>query len=91
MGNVIDTLNDNQLVTHYLMSCYLYYELDKQVYTDDQFDQLAKRLLRQWDNVQHMHKHLITKGDLEAGTGYAIKYPERVKGGARAWYKLNKK
>jgi len=88
---MIDTLTDKQLVTHYLMSCYLYYELDQQVYSDDQFDQLAKRLLRQWDSVEHMHKHLITKGDLEAGTGYAIKYPNMVKGGAKTWYELNKK
>lgn len=88
---MIDTLKNSQLVPHFLMSCYLYYELDKQVYTDDQFDQLAHRLLDQWDSVDHMHKHLITRADLEAGTGYAITYPNMVKNGAQAWYEINKK
>ena len=82
----IDMLHKNQLVPYYLMSSYLYYHCDKQVLNDDEYDALAKRLLNEWDSVEHMHKHLITQGDLTAGTGYAIKYNNRIKNAAERWY-----
>ena len=83
----IDMLEQNRLVPWYLMSCYLYYEEDKQVLSDDEFDALGKRLLDEWDSVEHMHKHLITKDDLTAGTGYAIKYTNMIKNAAIRWHK----
>ena len=85
---LIKNLSINRLVPYYLMSSYLYYKEDKQVLTDDEYDALCKRLLSEWDNVQHMHKHLITKGDLTAGTGYAIKYTNMIIGAANRWYEL---
>tara|TARA_R100000544_G_C2208615_1_gene50677 strand:- start:614 stop:832 length:219 start_codon:yes stop_codon:yes gene_type:complete len=69
------------------MSSYLYYKKDKQVLTDDEFDTLCKRLLDEWDSIEHMHKHLITKEDLQAGTGYAIEYTNMIIGAAERWYK----
>ena len=81
----IETLPINRLVPFYLMSCYLYYKEDRQVLTDEDFDQLAKRLLDNWDSVEHMHKHLISKGDLQAGTGYAIQYSQRIINSAKHW------
>ena len=81
----IETLHINRLVPFYLMSCYLYYKEDRQVLTDEDFDQLAKRLLDNWDSVEHMHKHLISKEDLQAGTGYAIKYSQRIINAAKNW------
>jgi len=81
----IETLHINRLVPFYLMSSYLYYKEDRQVLTDEDFDQLAKRLLDNWDSVEHMHKHLISKEDLQAGTGYAIKYSQRIINAAKNW------
>ncbi len=81
----IETLHINRLVPFYLMSSYLYYKEDRQVLTDEDFDRLAKRLLDNWDSVEHMHKHLISKEDLQAGTGYAIKYTQRIINAAKNW------
>ncbi len=81
----IETLHINRLVPFYLMSSYLYYKEDRQVLTDEDFDRLAKRLLDNWDNVEHMHKHLISKEDLQAGTGYAIQYTQRIINAAKSW------
>jgi NAD-dependent DNA ligase len=81
----IETLHINRLVPFYLMSSYLYYKEDKQVLTDEDFDKLAKRLLDNWDSVEHIHKHLISKEDLQAGTGYAIQYSQRVINAAKNW------
>jgi NAD-dependent DNA ligase len=67
------------------MSSYLYYKEDRQVLTDEDFDRLAKRLLDNWDSVEHMHKHLISKEDLQAGTGYAIQYTQRIINAAKNW------
>ena len=67
------------------MSSYLYYKEDRQVLTDEEFDKLAKRLLDNWDSVEHMHKHLISKEDLQAGTGYAIQYTQRIINAAKNW------
>lgn len=81
----IETLHINRLVPFYLMSSYLYYKEDRQVLTDEDFDRLAKRLLDNWDKVEHMHKHLISKEDLQAGTGYAIQYTQRIINAAKNW------
>jgi len=81
----IETLHINRLVPFYLMSSYLYYKEDRQVLTDEDFDRLAKRLLDNWDSVEHMHKHLISKEDLQAGTGYAIQYSQRIINAAKNW------
>ena len=81
----IKTLHINRLVPFYLMSSYLYYKEDRQVLTDEDFDKLAKRLLDNWDKVEHMHKHLISKEDLQAGTGYAIQYTQRIINAAKNW------
>ena len=55
------------------------------------FDTLCKRLLENWDSVEHMHKHLISKHDLTAGTGYAIKYTNMIINSAHRWYELAQK
>ena len=60
--------NPNMLVPYYLMSCYLYYECDKNVLSDTQFDTLCKRLLDNWDSINHIHKHLI---DRRVPNGYS--------------------
>ena len=78
--------NINMLVPHYLMSCYLYYECDKSVLSDAQFDDLCKKLLDNWDSITHMHKHLISKDALKAGSGYDITYTSMIKNASLNWY-----
>mgnify|MGYP002865226177 FL=1 len=69
-------------IARYLMCSYAYYVEDKPLIHDEEFDKLAKFILHNWNAIDHPHKHLITKGDLEAGT-YLGKYPEMVKGAVR--------
>jgi NAD-dependent DNA ligase len=81
----------NRLVPIYLMSSYLYYEQDKNVLDDTQFDYLCKKLYDNWDNVEHMHKHLIDKDNLKAGSGYGIEYTNLIVSSANSWYEQSEK
>ena len=65
-------------IAKYLMCAYAYYELDKPLIEDFEFDALAKEILDNWDNIEHMHKYLLTKDMLQAGT-YLGKYPTMVR------------
>lgn len=76
-------------IARYLMSAYAYYEQDDPIITDTEFDMLAKYILHYYDKLEHPHKKLITKDDLEAGT-YLGKYPEMVKN-AVSHYRLELK
>ena len=76
----------NRLVPIYLMSSYLYYEHDKNVIDDIQFDYLCKKLYDNWDSVEHMHKHLIDKDNLKAGSGYGITYTNMIMSSAMILY-----
>lgn len=72
-------------ISFYLMGAYAYYMEDDPIMADHQFDDLAKYLLKHIDDLpDHVHKHLITKEDLRAGT-YLGEYPEQVKGALYAW------
>ncbi len=48
-------------IAKYLMCAYAYYELDTPLISDTEFDMLAKEILDNWDNIEHMHKYLLTK------------------------------
>ena len=39
-------------------------------------------MLSEWDNIEHMHKHYISKDDLNAGT-FLGEYPSRVEGAVK--------
>ena len=71
------------------MCAYAYYVESDPLITDAEFDELGKWLLKNYDNVEHMHKHLVTISDLEAGT-YLGEYPEMVKGAVRHYRNVNK-
>lgn len=72
----------------YLMSSYLYYHEDTQVLSDAEYDQLCKDLLAGWETFDHQHKHLVTKEDLAAGTGFGIrKYPLILISAALSWHR----
>jgi len=85
----LHNISINRLVPIYLMSSYLYYEHDKNVIDDIQFDYLCKKLYDNWDSVEHMHKHLIDKDNLKAGSGYGITYTNLIMSSALKWYKEN--
>jgi hypothetical protein len=63
-------MNRNLLVPHYLIHCYIYYEIGDSIISDDEFDQLAKRIYDEWDDIEHMHKHLIDRDSLSTGGSY---------------------
>jgi hypothetical protein len=63
----------------YLMAAYAYYEDDNPIISDRLFDLIAKRILENWDQIEHMHKSYLTKDMLQAGT-YIGEYPTRIKG-----------
>ena len=69
----------NMLVPWYLMAAYAYYEQDDPILQDVSFDKCAQKMLSNWDDIEHMHKHLITTDMLEAGT-FMGDYPNMVKG-----------
>ena len=77
-------------IARYLMCAYAYYEQDDPLISDHAFDKLAQYILQNYDSIEHFHKHLVTKGDLKAGT-YLGEYPERVKGAVRHWRSLRSK
>ena len=71
------------------MCAYAYYELDKSLISDTEFDMLAKEILDNWDNIEHMHKYLLTKDMLVAGT-YLGEYPNMVKGAVGNYMRENR-
>ena len=78
---LVDT-NPNMLVPWYLMASYLYYIKDESLLSDAFYDEICKRLAVLYDNITHVHKHLIDKNQLSAGTGYYLSeecYPNMVK------------
>jgi len=64
-------------ISFYLMCSYAYYMLDESFITDHEFDTLARWLLKNYDSIEHQHKHLISKDSLKAGT-YLGEYPDIV-------------
>ena len=70
-----ESIHLKSLYADYLFHSYLYYKKHTPVLTDEAFDAICKELLAKWGEVEHRFKYLTTKEDLEAGTGYAIAYP----------------
>lgn len=67
--------NVNLSVSHFIMSSFMYYKLNDSYVSDATFDWICQTLITNWDNIQHPHKHLINREDLEAGSGYAVECP----------------
>ena len=77
-----EDLPPNQALAIYLMASYGYYILDIPVISDTEYDNLAKHLLNVYDKITHVHRHLVDKNSLEAGTLFSLKekdYPTIVK------------
>ena len=72
-------VDKNMLVPWFLMASYAYYELGLHIMSDAEFDSIAIALDKHWDDVEHMHKHLITKDMLATSSGYSIAYTNMIK------------
>lgn len=81
VGKII-TANPNMLIPHYLIHSYLYYEMDDPLVSDAMFDTICKRLLAELEGLAHIHKPLIERDLLVAGSGFSLKYPPMVVGAA---------
>ena len=73
------TDNPNMLVPYYLKLSFAYYKQDDPIVSDAFYDKLARKLLKEYDNIEHYHKHLISKDALEAGS-FLGEYPSIVEG-----------
>ena len=82
-------MNSSQLVSWFMMASYAYYQLDINLMSDYDFDFLVERLRNEWDNVDHPHKELIKKTNLDAGSGYDIDFPAIVRGAAADYLQKN--
>jgi len=80
-------------IPHFLLASYHYYVEDDPILSDWVFDDvLVKTLLSLRTNSPspehlgslHVHSHLIPWDGLEAGSGFMVKYPERVVQAAQA-------
>lgn len=77
-------------IAKYLMCAYAYYVEDDPLTTDSEFDELGRWLLEHYDEVEHPHKHLVTKEDLTAGT-YLGKYPSIIQGAVKSYREMHNK
>jgi len=82
-------MTPNATLQKFLMCSYEYYIRLNSLVEDHEYDTMAKTLLNSWDEWQdHQHAHLVTKGDLQAGTMFTLKdsdYPMIIKQGADIW------
>ena len=69
----------NMYVPWYIMAAYAYYIEDTPILEDKMFDMIAKRILENWDEINHRHKKYLTEDMLRAGT-YLGEYPPQIKG-----------
>lgn len=77
--------NPDMLVPWILMASYLYYHRDTQLLTDAVFDILCTTLQGQYDCVNHIHKYLITRSDLQVVSLFKLEegqYPRSCVGAA---------
>ena len=73
-------MHPNKLISWFMIASYAYYHLDLNVMSDYDFDYLVKRIIENWENIDHPHKKLIEKSNLDAGSGYDIDFPLMVRG-----------
>ena len=77
------------LVPYYLMFSYAYYQENESLVSDAEYDQICKDIITNWNDITHWHKPLLNLESLKAGTGYDIKYPNRVVTAALSLIKEN--
>ena len=82
LQEVIVVLNDEQ---KFIYASYLYYWLDVSPMSDYEYDMLARKLLENYDSLTNEFKSRVTREDLEAGTGFMLKYTEEEIFNASDW------
>lgn len=78
----IDINNESldKLVAVYLVSSFCYHRLNESIISDEDYDQVCRRLLANYESITHRHKKHLDKGSLKAGSGFHIKdYPTIVR------------
>ena len=75
--------NINMSVPYYLMASYAYYVEDDPIFSDAFYDELAKTILAEWNNITHRHRDVINKDALEAGS-FLGEYPSIVEGSLKS-------
>lgn len=71
--------NKNMMVPYYIMASYAYYVEDDPIFSDSYYDELAKTILKEWDEITHYHKYLLSKDALVAGS-FLGDYPSIIEG-----------
>ena len=75
-----------KIARHYIMSSYLYYELDVNVLDDFEFNYICKRLYEEYDDINPIVKKHIDRSELVASTGYTLTYTRLMRHAAVMWY-----
>ena len=81
----IENWHPNKMLSWFLMTSYINYVLGDRVMSDQEFDRMVEILKERYDEVDHIHKHLVTMDHLEAATGFDIEYPNMVIGAANSY------
>lgn len=74
--------NKSSALSIWLIASYCYYRKDFSILSDSVYDNMAKWMHDNWDNIEHVNKDLVDKGMLKAGSAFNISeasYPTRVK------------
>lgn len=64
----VKKLSSNQLVPYYLMAGWTYNSRDEIIMSDAAWDYLVKRLAKEWDTVEHIHKKYIDPVSFDTAT-----------------------
>ena len=83
----VENWHPNKMLSWFLMTSYVYYVLGDRIMSDQDFDRMTQMLKDRYDEVEHIHKHLVTIDHLEASTGYDIDYPNMVVCAANSYMK----
>jgi hypothetical protein len=62
----------NMMIPWFLQASWLYYHADTSLLTDERYDRLCKELDAEWDDLTHVHKGVIDREALAAGTAFSI-------------------
>jgi len=68
----------DMLVPWFLMASYAYDVQEEPILSDATYDKMLRRMIDNWDDINHPNKHYILKDDLETGK-FRCEYPKRVK------------
>ena len=82
----------DRLFSRVLMCSYMYYDgRIESPWTDSQYDYACKRLHDEYDNFDHVNKNLLSRESLKTGSGFSIKYTERIRIASEIWRNIYKK